>query len=323
MDSGRSASVQIILGTYNGAHWIDELLNSILQQDYEEWEIIVRDDGSTDETVEILRVWQANLGHKMRFLPDSGVTNLGGKYNIPRLLEFSTAKYVIFAGQDDVWEPNRISITIQAFNKAEKANNVSTPIVVCSDCKVVDSNLQPISPSWWAWARINPYRIERLPDIAMETPVLGAAMAVNRAAINETLPIPAGFHDADAWFAMVAVAFGKLVILDKPTIRYRRHGSNVSKDPFGGTLAAAIRKTLADPMAPRRRLHTVLFEESVPQAAAFANRYAERLSESDRDALSTLGRLKSLGPAGRRFAVLRHRLWYGSRLKNFGMFILL
>lgn len=314
--------VQIILGTYNGAQWLDELFISIRGQDYADWELLIRDDGSSDDTVALLEKWHAS-GMRMSFLPDSGLTNLGAKDNCTALLAASTALYVIFAGQDDVWLPDRLTCTVDAFRQAEDKHGVSIPLVVCADAKVVDSQLRPVASSWWQWARINPARINRATEVVMEGPGLGASLAVNRAMIDFALPIPHGYHDADSWLTLVAVAFGRLIVNTKPVIFYRRHDQNVSDIPFGGSLMTALFRFLKTPRAPRVRLHNVLLKESVPQAAAFANHYRDHLPLSESAGLDALAKLESFGFFKRRWTFLRYNLWYGSIIKNIGLLIFL
>ncbi len=315
--------VQIVLPAYNGGKWIEDTLSSILAQSYENWQLIIRDDGSNDGTLELLEQWKVRFGDRLKILVDEIRQNLGSSANCLKLLAASTAPYVLFTGQDDVWFPERIKRTLDAFRIAETETSSLMPIVVASDAEVVDGNLLPIAASFYKWSRIDPDRINYVRQVAMEGPVLGAAMAMNRAMIEFALPLPDGFYDEDFWFGIVAVAFGKLVVVRQPAIRYRRHGRNASDNPFGSSSIRTLARVLSAPMAPRRRLRAILIEGSAPQAWAFYQHYKGRLAAEDAVAVQALGSLPQLGWFGRRVAVLRYRLWYASAVKNIGMMVLL
>jgi glycosyltransferase involved in cell wall biosynthesis len=87
---------QILLATYNGGNFLEEQLESILDQTYTDWEILARDDGSTDDTVEILREFQKAHPNKMTIIEDNN-RNLGHCQNFGLLMENSSASTICFA----------------------------------------------------------------------------------------------------------------------------------------------------------------------------------------------------------------------------------
>jgi hypothetical protein len=148
-------------------------------------------------------------------------------------------------------------------------------------------------------------------------------MAVNRAMIAFASPLPQGIYDEDSWFGLVAVAFGKIAVLRDPLIAYRRHGQNISDDPFGSSMTKILSRTLRGLAAPRWRLQKILMDGAAPQAAAFYRLYHDRLAGPDARAVKALGELPARGWLGRRLTVIRHGLWYASPVKNIGLMILL
>ena len=96
--------IEILLATYNGERFLAEQLDSIIAQTHKNWWILARDDGSTDGTLALLKAYKVQLVDKMEILED-GRGNLGSVGNFSALMEASTAEYVAFCDQDDVWLP--------------------------------------------------------------------------------------------------------------------------------------------------------------------------------------------------------------------------
>jgi glycosyltransferase involved in cell wall biosynthesis len=312
--------IDIALTTYNCDAWIDEFFASVIAQDYADWRIVARDDASTDGTAARLAWWQSRLGDRMAVLEDSGSRNLGVVGNCDAVLAATTAPWVLFADPDDVWRPGKLSLLSRAMSEAEAAAGAATPVLVCTDAEVVDHLLRPLAPSHWRWSRMNPDLAGVLHRMAVESPVL--APMVNRALLSLALPLVGAASCADWWPGLVASAFGRVVRLPQRTFLYRRHPSNDSVDPFGSTWTGALRRFLADPGEPRRRVNRLL-RQFAPQAGAFAARFRERLPLRDLAALEAAARLPSLGAVAGRWAVIRHRLWFASPLKNVGLLLLM
>ena len=304
--------VDIVMPAYNCAPWLGAFMLSLLAQDFTGWRLIARDDASTDNTRLQLDRWRDRLGHRMTILPSSGTRNLGliGNYNV--VLRAATASMVMSADPDDIWLPGKITRSVQALREAEEASGAGVPVAICTDAAVVDSNRQPVAPSFWRWSRMDPRLMRVLARTAMESVALGSTMMVNRALLDRALPIEAGAAYQDWWLALVAVAFGRLVPLPETTILYRRHEVNATADPFSRTLSGA----------PRRRLEK-LVAQAATQARSFVARYGDSLKRPDIAALEALGKLPSLGLVERRLAVLRYGLWFASPLKNAGLLALL
>lgn len=304
--------VDIAMPAYNCAPWLDGFMGSLLAQDFTNWRLIARDDGSTDDTARQLAKWQDQLGGRMIALPGSGTLNLGliGNYNA--VLTATTAPLVMSADPDDIWLPGKITRSLQALRQAEEASGAGVPVAICTDAAVVDGNRRPVAPSFWRWSRMDPGVMRILARTAMESVALGSTMMVNRALLNRALPIETGAAYQDWWLALVAVAFGRLVALPEATILYRRHAVNATAGPYSRTLSGA----------PRRRLEK-LVAQAATQARAFVARYRDGMKRPDIAALEALGKLQTLGLVERRLAVLRHGLWFASPLKNAGLLALL
>jgi glycosyltransferase involved in cell wall biosynthesis len=314
--------VDIAMPTYNSAAWIDECIESVAAQDFANWRLVARDDGSKDDTAARLAAWQKRLGPRMTILEDSGTRNLGVTGNYTAVLARTNTRWVMLADPDDVWLGGKITRTLAAMRESEAELGGRTPLLVCTDATVVDGERRLVAPSFWRWSRMNPAYVRQLSRVAMESVALGSTVMVNRALLERALPIAPGAPYQDWWMALVAAAFGRLRPLPETTILYRRHGVNETADPYGSTLGGAVRRMLSSPAAPRRRVQKLLRQAS-RQAASFVARYRAQLERRDLAALESLAELASLSLLGRRAAVLRHGLWFASPVKNAGLLALI
>jgi glycosyltransferase involved in cell wall biosynthesis len=315
-------AIEIAVATYNAGPWLDPFLESLAAQDFAEWRVLVRDDGSTDGTPDRLSQWQRRLPERFSILPGSGAKNLGATANFNAVLQATAAARVMMADQDDIWLPQKIARTLDAMRQAEKDSGAATPLAIFTDAEVIDGAGVSVAPSYWQWNRTDLGRLGALHRIAMDSPALGCTMMLNRALLDVALPIPAGVPYHDWWLAMAAVAFGRLVPLRDRTIRYRRHGANVTSDPYSGDPSTALRRTLRSPAGPRRRLQKLIVQTAA-QSRAFVERYRNRLPPRDAAALDSLANLPNCGPLARRVALVRHGLWFSSPVKNLGLLALL
>jgi glycosyltransferase involved in cell wall biosynthesis len=317
-----AGTVDIILPCFNAALWIDGFVAGLLELEGISWRLIARDDASSDATLDILREWRERLGSRLRLLDDEAPRNLGIIGNYDAVLAASTAPWVLTADPDDIWLPERVPVTLTALRAVEAEFGAETPVAVCTDARVVNEDLTPVAPSYWRWSRTRPPARPTLARTAMDSVALGSTMTFNRALIAAARPLPPKAAYQDWWLAMVAVTFGHFVAVPEATILYRRHGENATKDPYTASLMGALQRTVASPFNARRRLH-YLIGQAAYQAEEFATRYADRLPASEADAVRALARLREMRPLARRYAILRHGLWFNSLLKNAGLLALL
>ncbi len=156
-DTGEKADgrVAILLATYNGEKYLDELIRSLLSQTYRDFVVIARDDHSADQTPEILARWSAAYPNKIRVVSDD-CGNLRSLQNFSRLMEVCDADYFAFCDQDDVWLPNKVERMINEVQRLEHQFGNAIPILVHSDLTIVDENLNEIYPSLFRYWHMNP-----------------------------------------------------------------------------------------------------------------------------------------------------------------------
>ncbi|CAN5689247.1 hypothetical protein BH24ACI3_BH24ACI3_12330 [soil metagenome] len=131
--------IDILMSTFNGSRFITEQIRSILEQTHADLRLLVRDDGSTDETVAIVRDLAA-FEPRISVVESDGA-NLGAPVSFMRLVELSTAPHFMFADQDDVWLPQKVEHLFANINKMSSIFGDETPLLVFTDLKVVDQDL--------------------------------------------------------------------------------------------------------------------------------------------------------------------------------------
>lgn len=311
-------TIDIAVPTYNCSRWIDAFMNSILTQDDQDWRIVTRDDGSSDDTAERVAAWAKKFGERLMILPNETKENLGpvGSYNC--LLGATTAPWVMLADPDDEWKPSKIRISLATMRSAEAESNVPMPVIAFCDAEVIDEAGQKISRSYWQWSRQTPRPNQQFSRTLVDSAAISSGMIVNRAVLDKALPIAGSYSSQDWWLLLVATAFGKVMVIPDTLFRYRRHGYNDSQAPLTSTFVSGLRNL---PKA-HGKLEKLLRGISL-QARVFYTRFDPTLSPVERRALRVAMHLPSENWLKRRFLIVRHKLFFSSTLKNVAMLLFL
>ena len=212
--------INILMATYNGRRYVAKQIESILNQTYQDFRLIISDDCSTDSTLKILEEYEAKDSRIEIYYHGE---NLGITENFEFLIGKVRSEYFMFADQDDVWEPDKIEKSVK---KLEEENLD----MVYTDLSVVDSRLNVISPSYWALKGLD-YRIKKynnFESLYLNNFVTGCTMLVRSKWINSFLPLPKNskYILHDYWIALIVSQNGTIGYIDEPTIKYRQHSSN-------------------------------------------------------------------------------------------------
>ena len=273
---GNRAVVEVLLATFNGERFLREQVDSILTQDYENVQVLARDDGSSDGTVKMLNEYAERYPARFRVVSTSPGTG-SAKANFLRLMKASTADYICFSDQDDVWLPDKVSRTKQAMDRLESEWGANTPLLVFTDLRIVDNQLRPVHESFWAHERIMANRIKRLPSLLVQNVVTGCTAMLNRRLLEISLTMPAEAVMHDHWVALLACLMGKSAMVKDQTVLYRQHDRNV--------LGAGKRiKTLGDLIRRVRRstAREMQWENSQRQGEALLKMHSAEISENNR-----------------------------------------
>lgn len=215
-------SVAILLSTYNGELYIEDQIHSILSQDFKNWILYIRDDGSTDLTVEIIKRYTQKYGN-INFQEDK--ESKGAALSFLYLLQNVDSKYYLFCDQDDVWLPDKIS---KLYNKIKSVEiNCEKSVLVFSDAKVVDQNLTVIDDSFWHYHKVHPKLLlsnKKYINVFNSTP--GCTMLFNQE-LKTHIDFGAKnilMHD---WYLMIiALQQGCIAYVNTPLMLYRQHQNN-------------------------------------------------------------------------------------------------
>lgn len=200
------------MSTYNGERFLNEQLASISSQDYKDFFLFVRDDGSIDQTTKILNDWQKRI--KLQWYQGE---NLGPSQSFFDLLVNSPeADFYAFCDQDDVWSKDKIGIAVKSLEKCRGfAMYFSRP-------QLADSYLNPIeSPDFNV--------IPSIEESIVKSVVTGCTLVINKKLRDEIVKyIPTQVLMHDSWIYKVCMCLGGTAIYDSNYhILYRQHDNNV------------------------------------------------------------------------------------------------
>ncbi|MEM9231037.1 MAG: glycosyltransferase family 2 protein [Pseudomonadota bacterium] len=313
--TGTGQRLDILLATFNGAAYLPEQLASIEAQTYSNWRVLIRDDGSTDQTVPILRDWVKRLGPRAHLLEDRD-TGLGAAGNFARLLAASDAPYFSFCDQDDVWMPDKCERLFHALRKMESGCGADVPLLVHCDLEVVDQDLKPVAPSFRALEHRQPSVITVPQKLLIHNVVTGCALMGNAALRQAGLPMPGGIMMHDWWLALLARYAGQIGDVPEPLVMYRRHGKNVTgQGP--SSVVAAFGRLLSGRDTLWRRMRSYVGQTQL-QSAALADRLAALGQDQDIECAVAFAGLSRRNFLARRIFLSKNRMWTPSLLRNVG-----
>jgi len=181
-------TLDILMSTYNGQKYIKNQIESIIAQNHDNWLLIVRDDGSCDQTCELLNNFSS--ADKRILVTPSQNKNIGVVQSYLQLLQHSSSPYFMFADQDDLWLPEKINLTLHALTNQH--TDTSLPRLVYSDLQVVDSDLRVIHPSFLKYQRLKPAKFASFRRELLQNIVTGCTLGGNAALREKALQVMTG-----------------------------------------------------------------------------------------------------------------------------------
>ena len=265
-NSSYPAPVVVALSTYNGEHYLGAMLDSLLRQDYPNFRIVIRDDGSSDGSAAIIDYYCCQYPGKVvrchRLVGNVGVT----RSFLSLLDSIEDDSYLMFCDQDDVWFNDKISTFMIRMREVE--SNGAVPALVFGDMVVTDEELNVVAPSFWAYQSIDPDTASDWRRLMMSNVVTGCSSMCNPAAVVclRTVPSLPVLHDHLA--AVVVARHGVVAALHKPTMFYRQHKTNVEGAREFGLLYLLTRLNyFFREIVPRYRVMCKVFDVPIMLAA--------------------------------------------------------
>lgn len=306
-DPKGSARVAILLSTYNGAHYLPALLDGFRAQTHDDWVVLWRDDGSKDQTADLMRAWARQYPDRLAEVTEpagnQGVT--GSFMALLRAAHDGGFAYAAFADQDDVWLPEKLNWAVSATAPVP----TSEPALYCARQMLVNDALEPLGLS------VSLAGPAQFPASLTQNIATGNTVLLNRAAlalIAPTAPPRECWHD---WwcYLMVTAAGGHVLRDERGVILYRQHAANVVGAPISAPrrALAAIRRGPAAFMNVFRK-NVATLQKSAPLFPVQTRQQLEIIAQSLEG--GHIARLRALSLRGftrnSRVQTALFRLWF-------------
>lgn len=212
--------ISIAMTTYNGSLYIQEQLDSVLAQTVSDFELIICDDCSTDNTFSIIKEYEQKDSRIHAF---RNAYNLGFKKNFERAIGLTSGEFVALCDQDDVWTYNHLEVLLKG---------IGDKMISAGNSDLIDGRGNRIGLTLKQMEALGYYPKDELSRalsfILFRNPIQGAAMLIRKDFFMKALPIPDGVDYHDAWFSIFSCFWGGMSYVDIIVNGYRMHEKNVT-----------------------------------------------------------------------------------------------
>lgn len=297
--------IDILMAVYNGGEFLSEQIESILGQSAGEWHLYICDDCSSDNSFMIASEYGEKYPELITVSRNNTPTGSACS-NFMGMLRSSSAEYVMFSDQDDLWQPDKIKLTFEKMRELE-AEFHGLPLLVHTELEIADRELNVISPSFTGFQGLDPGK-KSLNRLLCQNNVTGCTVMINKALADIIRDAPAEkmlMHDW--WAGLAAAAFGQIGFVDTPTVKYRQHGGNQVGAVNNRSIAGVVKIV-------RNRQHTKeRIDMTYRQAKSFYEYYKPMLGEEARHILEAYIHTPSCSKLVRAARLVR----YGFLKQNF------
>ena len=307
-------NISICMSTYNGTRYISQQIDSLLSQGYPDWKLFVRDDGSSDNTMDIVKGYVLKYPDKINLINDT-LGQLGPSLSFGRILETADSDYVMFCDQDDIWLPDKIKITFDKIKEIERKYGLNTPVLIHTDLKVVDKDLNVIANSFWKYQHLNPEKGKTLNRLLVQNVITGCTAMINKALKDKIKLLPEQTVIYDWWISLAAAAFGKIDYVPIATTLYRQHDNNIV-----GAKAWNVHYVLKALKFGMSRIKTTL-QKTQLQAKAFLDTYRDDLTDEYSNLSNVYSTLDRQNFFIKRLNIIKYKFFKIGFLRNIGLFL--
>lgn len=306
--------IYIAMATYNGERFLRQQLDSILNQTFKDWFLLISDDCSTDNTLSILFEYQSLYPDKIQVIKNT-VPSKSAENNFFNLILSldKNCEYVALCDQDDVWLENKLQLTYNKINQLEQEIGKDTPILVHTDLKVVDENLNILSNSFFKFQNISPQR-NLLRNLLIQNNITGCTMMINNALLKMINYKPKECTMHDWWIGLIACCFGYISYIETPTILYRQHSNN----QVGAKNCKSV-----EFISQKLKNKTIVkenYRKMFVQSKLFLDKFDSILSNEQKDILNAFLKIQSLNRIGKIHQIIKYKFYKNSFLRTFGQF---
>ncbi len=300
--------IDVLLACYNGSAYLPQQLASLAAQSGEDFRVLMQDDGSQDGTPELLADW-CQRDRRFQLVSDASPQRIHSAIgNFWSLLQQSDAPYIALCDQDDEWLPQRLHCCMAAMQAAELRWGADTPLLIHSDAQLIDAQGAILHESFFrhqGWDA----EATTLPRLLVQNNVTGCTVLLNRPLCRLALAHgdPARMHMHDWFLALTAAAFGQVICIPQPLVRYRQHGENVMGASQAGLAERGVRALSAREKGRARIALTYRHTQ------AFLDAYGDTLPPAARKTVTRYLSLEHKHKPGRMLGILRG----GYRMQSF------
>lgn len=290
--------VVVLLATFNGSRYLRQQLDSIAAQSHKRWRLVVADDGSLDDTLDVVRSFSKEQPGRVRVVEGDRVGS--ARDNFFRLLRVAgPAPYFAFCDQDDVWSNDKLERLVR---ECQDTSTDDSPCMVYSDLAVVDEHLGLLNSSFLQQIRARPYQISHK-NLLAENAIPGCAMLFNSTLAE--IFLAREFNQASAimhdwWIALLASTVGRISYVPVPLVNYRQHATNTLGTVDRSGLKFALTKLFGGDRSNSVRTYI--------QAAEFLQAYGDLLEFSVQKDIHLFASLDHRHKFARILLILKHRM---------------
>jgi len=301
--------IYILMATYNGEKFINEQIDSLLNQTYENWKLIIHDDNSKDRTVSIVKEYQSKYNNKIKLLDDN-ISTGGAKENFTYLLNKidDNYDYIMFCDQDDIWINNKIEVTLNKMIAAENKYK-NKPILIHTDLYIYENVETSKYKKFMEYQNLNS-GFDTINRLIVQNIVTGCTVMINKLSVEKIKKIPKEAIMHDWWIAIVISSFGKIVFLDNATILYRQHENNI---------VGVKQKNLS--FYIKKIVSRNSFECNSLQMKKFLNIYKESLNKNDKKIIEVFISLQSYSYLKARYLMWKYKIYKHGFIRNIALFL--
>ncbi len=253
--------VSIALAVYNGEKYLPELLASLEKQTLKPFELVVLDDCSSDNSLEIIQNYALSFSKKIY----NNSQNEGPVFTFKKLAALCSGDYIAFCDQDDIWMSHKLEWSVSELKKL--SGNI--PGLVFTDLSVIRENGELLYTSYWKMKHIYPHRLS-FNDLLYGNFVIGCTILINKKMREELTKMPLNIVMHDWWIALIAYSIGGYRIINAATVLYRSHQKSVTDKN---------KISLVNIFIKQYKERSSFLNENISQAIEFRKVYSTRLNK--------------------------------------------
>lgn len=305
-------TILIMMTTYNGEEFLIQQIESICQQSYSNWQLVVRDDGSSEQTLAILNTY-AEKDARIQVVQNQ--TDYHGAYPnfwglVAYCKQLKAYDYYMFADQDDVWDKDKLEVYMDFCSD----KGLNEPLLVYGDMRIIDGDGKVTSNSLEANLGI---AYTNAISTFFAHKVHGCNSFFNRCLFELALPLSpeepeAKYVSHDNYYTKFAALLGQVYYLPRPMMSYRRYGTNVtSQHAYDFKLKRILKRLTA--LEELAKDHALTYRQTI---ATLERMKRLPLSDGQKKLLKTVETILDRGGIYAVKQISKHHIDWGKRVKN-------